>query len=153
MWESKHFHANYLTKFSIDLDGIFYTVETRRCDEPHTHFISSIQYSRERTLLVWFFFKKINIALCSDIYRPISKLYISYQFGLPWPSFKVTVVWDIKNIYFHFLANLRIDLDEIQYVATTCSFVEAQVRFFFFFFFAQYSRERTLLIRRYEIYV
>ena len=29
-------------------------VETCWCDEPHTHFILAIQYSRERTLLIWF---------------------------------------------------------------------------------------------------
>ena len=30
-----------------------------------------------------------------------------------------------KNFSVHFLTNLSVDLDEIQYVATTCWFVEA----------------------------
>ena len=34
--------------FRNDLDLIYCTVETR-CDEAHTHFISSIQYSSQRT--------------------------------------------------------------------------------------------------------
>ena len=55
-----------------------------------------------------------------------------------------------KNFGVHFLANLSIDLDEIQYVTTTCSFLEENpffFLFFFLFFFVQkyYSRERTLL--------
>ena len=42
----------------IDLDGIWYTIELCCCDEPQTHFISSVQYSRERTLVMWFREKK-----------------------------------------------------------------------------------------------
>ena len=52
--ESKIVWANYLRKFSIDSNGIWYTVETCWCDGPHTHFIQSIHYWRERTLLMWF---------------------------------------------------------------------------------------------------
>ena len=40
--------------FSFDLDGSRCTVETCWRDEPRTHFIPSIQYSRERALLTWF---------------------------------------------------------------------------------------------------
>ena len=40
--ESKNCCANYLTKFSVDMNGIWYTVQTCWCHEPHTHFISSI---------------------------------------------------------------------------------------------------------------
>ena len=36
-----------------------------------------------------------------------------------------------KNFGVHFLANLNIDLDKIQYVATTCWFVEADAKFLF----------------------
>ena len=42
-----------------------------------------------------------------------------------WVTFKVTVVRELKNFGVQFLFNLCIDLNEIQYVATTCSFVEA----------------------------
>ena len=45
------FYTNYLTKFSTDLNGILCTLEICLCDEPHTHFVSSIQYSRERIIL------------------------------------------------------------------------------------------------------
>ena len=29
--------ANYLTEFTIDLNGIWHTLETCWCDEPHSH--------------------------------------------------------------------------------------------------------------------
>ena len=35
---------------SVDLNGFGCTLETCWCYEPHTHFILSIHYSRERTL-------------------------------------------------------------------------------------------------------
>ena len=54
--ESKKFSTNILTKFSIDFDGLWYTAETCWCDEPHTHFIWSIQYSRDKPYLYDFFF-------------------------------------------------------------------------------------------------
>ena len=70
------FCTNYLKKFSIDLNRIWHTVVICWCDEPYTHFISSIQW-REPYLsdfggggegvVVWFFFL-INIGLYSDIY-------------------------------------------------------------------------------------
>ena len=55
--ESKepNFCSSYLTKISVNLDGIWYTFETCWCDEPHTNFISSILYLRERSLLLWFY--------------------------------------------------------------------------------------------------
>ena len=34
-----------------------------------------------------------------------------------------TFVWEIKNFGVHFLENLGIDLDQIQFDATTCWFV------------------------------
>ena len=55
----------------------------------------------------------------------ITKLYIFFlhQFG----SFKVTVAWEIDNFGIPFPADLEIDLDEMECVATTCWFVEAHV--------------------------
>ena len=49
-------------------------VETWWCDETHFHFRSSVQYSRETTLLMWFCLKNkpFNTGLYSDNYRPIS---------------------------------------------------------------------------------
>ena len=50
--EKDKFCINYLTKFEIDLNGIWYAFETCWLDEPHTHYIiSSIEYSRKRTLI------------------------------------------------------------------------------------------------------
>ena len=64
--QKKKFCISYLTKFSIDLDGIW-------SDEPHTHLISAIQYSRERTLLMWFCWKTPTFSgLYSGIYKRIS---------------------------------------------------------------------------------
>ena len=58
-----------------------------------------------------------------------TKLYIGYQFWWPYPSYKVIVVWKIKKFGVLFLSDLSIDLDEIQYVATACWFVEAGAKF------------------------
>ena len=40
MQESKNVCANYLTKFSIDLNGTWYTVETCWCNDPHAYSFS-----------------------------------------------------------------------------------------------------------------
>ena len=71
--ESKSLYPSCVTKFPNKLDGIWNTVETCWCGEPHTHFILSIQYLRERTLLTQLKKKeeKIHIGLCLHIYRPI----------------------------------------------------------------------------------
>ena len=52
-----------LTKFSIDLNGIWDTIEICWCDDPHTHFILSVQYPRERTYVCDFVQKMFNISL------------------------------------------------------------------------------------------
>ena len=52
MQESKSFCTNYLTKLSIDLNGIWYSVETFVSDQSYTHFVMADQYSGERTLLM-----------------------------------------------------------------------------------------------------
>ena len=44
-------------------------------------------------------------------------------------SFKVTVVWEMKNFSVHFLRNIAIDLDEIECVTTTCWSVKAHSKF------------------------
>ena len=43
---------NYLTKFSIDLNGIWYAIDILWCEECHIHFTLSVEHSRERTLLI-----------------------------------------------------------------------------------------------------
>ena len=52
--ERKNFWAKYLVKLSMHLDRIWYAVETCWFDEPPPHFISSNQYSKDRTLLLEF---------------------------------------------------------------------------------------------------
>ena len=47
MRESKNFWANHLTKFLIDLNRIWYTVETYWYDEPHTHSMAFSIQGRE----------------------------------------------------------------------------------------------------------
>ena len=43
MQEINSFCTIYLTKFTMSLNGIWFAIETYCCDEPHTHFILSIQ--------------------------------------------------------------------------------------------------------------
>ena len=69
--ESKNW-ANYGIKFWLDLNGIWYTVETCWSNEPHSDLILSSQYSIERSLLLWFCKRKFDVGLYSDIYRVIS---------------------------------------------------------------------------------
>ena len=38
-----------------------------------------------------------------DVMIETTKLYILRLVGWPWPSFKVTGVWEIKNFFVHFL--------------------------------------------------
>ena len=61
MQESKTFCTNFLRKVAIDLDGILYTIETCRCDEPHTHFmISHVLKSQGKEPYLYDFEKKPN---------------------------------------------------------------------------------------------
>ena len=70
MQESQHFCGNYITKFSIDLGGIGQAVEKIPCNEPQSHYILFIQYSRERTKPMYFRLR-FNAGLYFDIYGPI----------------------------------------------------------------------------------
>ena len=49
-----------------------------------------------------------------------------YEFGWPGLSFSV---WEMKISCVHFLRNFVVDLDENQYVATTCSCLEGHANF------------------------
>ena len=72
--------------------------------------------------------KNLNVDIYSDICGQVSCNFgvmikslcspLWYQFGWPWPSFKVTVKWEIKNFGVCFHTNLSINLDEIWSVAT-----------------------------------
>ena len=72
MREGKNSSTNYLTKFSMDLNGIWHTVETCWCDETHTHFISYFSVFKGGNPTYGIAFEKTKVGLCSDIYRPIS---------------------------------------------------------------------------------
>ena len=107
-------------------------------------------YSRE-------FVKNVNADLYLDIYESISfklgmiiettKLYIfisvcmtlTFIQGHCCMSKKKKIK---KTVCVHFFAKSAVDLDEVQYVATTSSFVEAHAKFMFHTY---YSRERSLL--------
>ena len=69
--ESKNFCANYLSKFLIDLNWIWYTIETCWCDEPHIHSMLSIEHSSETYLYYKLYdvIKKrnFNVGLYSEI--------------------------------------------------------------------------------------
>ena len=81
---NKNFCTYYLTKFSIDLDGT--------------------------GLLLWLVgAMKLKLISLSRLLNTT----FWYQFGWFLSSFKITVVWKIKNFCTHFLANFSIDLDEI----------------------------------------
>ena len=154
---------------TVDLDGSWCTVETFWYDEPHTHFISSIQFSRGvgDTLLMWFREKTTTTTTykqkttLADIYTPTSfklgmmiettKLYISISVWMT-----LTLIqghrWlgNDKNSWVHFFEHFVVDLGEIRYVATTCWFVEGLAKFIVH---KKYSRETTLLVWFYEICV
>ena len=128
--ESKNIFTNYITRVSVNLDGIWYAVETCWSYEPHTHFMSSDCHSLERTLCMCFCQKNFSVGLCSYIIfisffqtwygdRDHWILHFLYQSEWPWLSIKVTgIVWEIKNFCAHFLSKFSFDLDEISYVAT-----------------------------------
>ena len=68
------------------LNGIWYAVQTCYCGESYTHFISSNQYSRERSQITW-----ISIALHSDMYGSVS-------FNLGRTTVLCSVWYQIENI-------------------------------------------------------
>ena len=120
--KSNTFCANYHTEFSIDLKRIWNSVDTCWCIEPHTHVISSVEYSMERTLPMWFRYK-------NNVYRPISfKLDMMIETTRLYILISVWMILTFiqgHSCMRHFLRNLIIYLDENQSVATTCWFAEA----------------------------
>ena len=79
---------------------------------------------------------KLYVGLHSDIYILISfKLRImikTIKFCIlisVWMTLTFIQGYSCINFGIHFLANLNIHVDEIQYVATTCWFVEAHAKF------------------------
>ena len=114
-----------ISKFSINLEGMWYAVDTCWCDVnlivililSHPFNIQGREpYSCD-------FIKKEFMLACIQTFtgRFLSNHWALhfdlYQFGWLWSSFKVTVVWVIKNCGVHFLRNFAVDLDEIHYVS------------------------------------
>ena len=58
-----------------------------------------------------------------------TKLNILISVWMTLTFFKVTVLWGIKNCVVHFFRNFTVGLNEFQYVATICCFVEAHAKF------------------------
>ena len=79
MRESKNFCANYLTKVTTVLNGIWYTDETCWYDELHTFFniVQSVVKGENPTSMILLKKKTkkktahFNAGLYSDIYRPV----------------------------------------------------------------------------------
>ena len=61
--------SNYLTKFAVDLDGCWYSVETCWCS---VSFIHAILKGDNHAYVMSSKRKKNNVGLYSDIYRLIS---------------------------------------------------------------------------------
>ena len=55
---------------------------------------------------------------------PLNSTFL-YQFGWPWSSFKVSVVWESNIFWTLFCCKFLNQLNEIKHGATTCWFVEA----------------------------
>ena len=108
--------------------------------EPQTLSILSIQYSRDRTLLIWFLFKKnFDIGLHSDIYRPISfklgmmiettKLYILISVYMTLTLIKGHICVGNQKLCCPFLADVVSIWMKFSMFATTCWFVQAHAKF------------------------
>ena len=110
------FCVRYFTKFSIDLKRICMLLMLVVVVDL-TYFISFNQYWRE------------GILLSCKISRPISSKLVMVidvqpslfwcQFEWPWHSFKVTVVWESRIFYNHYLAKFAVDSDEKDYAVVT----------------------------------
>ena len=84
-----------------------------------------------------FILKIFIVTLQSDIWRPVTltfvvvlqkiKLCILIQFAWPWPLFKVTSVWEIKNFCTIFVANFSTSF--LKHAATACWNVKAFAKF------------------------
>ena len=64
--------------------GIWYTIETCWCDGPHTLFILPIQYSMERTLLIWCWlvFRHLQIHFFQTWYDDRDPYVLDYNISL-----------------------------------------------------------------------
>ena len=81
----------------------------------------------------------VSAGLYSDSYRPVSfklgvmvettKLYILISVWMTLIFIHGFSLWETKNFGVHFLTNFMVGLDENQFVATTCCFVEAHAKF------------------------
>ena len=110
----------------------------RLCDEPHAHLILSVHYPRDEIIQSTYVISLKNLKRWL-VFRHLERYFFRtwYQFEWPWLSFKITVIWKIKNFGVHFLANLSIDLDEIQCVIITCWFVGVHATYILRMFYSR----------------
>ena len=147
-------------QFNTSLVDLDFDWRPQECETANISYSFCLVHSafKAEALLMWFCFKQKNQHWL--LYRPISlklclmiettELYILISIwmilifveGHSWKKRKPLV-----SIFPTILGN---DLDEIQYVATTCWFVEAHAKVMLHKY---YSRERILLASFYEIFV
>ena len=90
--KSKTFCAN-LSQCLSHLNGIWCTIETCGCDEPHTHFILSIEYSRKRTLFMRrtkSIQKRLNACQCARLRTGQANM---THYKDPWHSYMDKTIW------------------------------------------------------------
>ena len=157
---NKNFCAIYISKFPFDLDVRWHSNYTYWFDEPQSGFILFNNYSKERTLLIWFGKKKtkktqektktlmlaciqtFNNQFLTNLVRKqrLVDATFWYLFGRHSLSFKVTIGWEIKT---------PVPVFEILYASSTCWFVEAHAKFRMH---DLHTREPTLHMKFYQIY-
>ena len=104
-----------LAEFSVHFHEMWCAVGTCWSDVCYIHVILSGWYSRE-TRCGWCGFKKklIFAYIWTFMNQFISKLEkVSYQFQLPWPSFRITDVWEngTSALFFFFFFGVKFRAD------------------------------------------
>ena len=91
MQESKNFCTNYLTKFSIDLNGMCFTVETCWCDEPQSFYLVHSIFKVENPIYVISSKKQKQKTWSFDLYSDIYRL-ISFKFSMAIETTKLYIL-------------------------------------------------------------
>ena len=131
VWDSKTFCTNYVTKFTIKLDAIWCTGFI------NIILILSCLISIARRgpylgalgnrLWHWLVFTELSVKLGVMIIT--TKLFILILVWMTFICGQCCSRVRNQNFCVHFLANFSVNLDEIECVATTCWFVEANAEF------------------------
>ena len=126
--------------------------------ETNTHLYHWMSIQGREPYLCDLFKRRISVDLCMDIYGGIAfKLgmmientyrCISIPVWMTLTFIECHICMRNLNLHAHFCVNFSVDLDEIQQVATICSFIEAHARFVMHNW---YLRERSLTAWFYKI--